>query len=326
MTATPLPDGYTRRAPTADDVEAVAELIAACQVADGDKAAMTPEELRSDWEEVNLAEEAVLVMAPSGRIAAYADVLNRRYVRVSVYGYVHPEYRGRGIGSYLVQWGEKWARDRMHHAPEGVQVVVEYYFGASNDTAGPLMEAYGYTLARTIYVMAIELSEPPPPAQWPEGIKVRPFVLGRDEQALYEAGEDSFQDTWSRPPGTYESWMKGTKLEDFDPNLWFLAEEQSSREIAGFCLCRVIDGRGWVSSLGVRRPWRNRGVGLALLQHAFGEYCRRGVRDVSLSVDAESPTGAPRLYTRAGMHVQKSYLVYRKELRPGADFSTAMNE
>jgi hypothetical protein len=38
-------------------------------------------------------------------------------------------------------------------------------------------------------------------------------------------------------------------------------------------------------------------------------------------VDAESITGAPRLYTRAGMHVDQQFIIYRKELRPGADYS-----
>jgi ribosomal protein S18 acetylase RimI-like enzyme len=71
----------------------------------------------------------------------------------------------------------------------------------------------------------------------------------------------------------------------------------------------------------VRRPWRNRGLGLALLRHAFAEFQRRGVRKVSLSVDAESITGAPRLYGRAGMRVRESYAIYLKELRPGTDLS-----
>ena len=72
----------------------------------------------------------------------------------------------------------------------------------------------------------------------------------------------------------------------------------------------------------MRPSWRQRGIGLALLQHAFGEFYRRGVRTVELSVDSESPTGAPRLYLRAGMEVTKSYLIYRKELRAGAEFSS----
>jgi mycothiol synthase len=303
-------------------VQAVAELIAACQLADGDKPEMTREELLSDWEGINLATEAVAVTDRSGGIVAYADLLNRRYVQVSVYGYVQPAYRGRGLGSYLVRWGAAWARDHMHYAPKGVEVIVEHYLRQSNESGRRLMEAHGYALARVIYVMAIELDQAPPSPQWPEGIAVRTFVPGQDERAVYEAGEDAFQDSWSRPPGTLESWMAPTRAKDFDSTLWFLAEGEATGEIAGLCRCQVVVGRGWIATLGVRRSWRNRGVGLAILQHAFGEYYRRGVREVELSVDAESPTGAPRLYIRAGMEVTKSYLVYGKELRPGAKFSS----
>ncbi len=82
---------------------------------------------------------------------------------------------------------------------------------------------------------------------------------------------------------------------------------------------KVLEGQGWVTVVGVRRQWRKRGLGLALLRHAFAEYHRRGVRKVALSVDAESITGAPRLYGRAGMRVRESYVIYLKELRPGVD-------
>ncbi len=126
--------------------------------------------------------------------------------------------------------------------------------------------------------MTVEMEQAPPPSGWPEEIEVRDFVPGQDERAAYEAVEDG-------------------------------------GEISGVCLCKTIAGRGEVDVVAVRRPWRNRGLGLALLRHAFGEFYRRGVREVGLSVDAESTTGAPRLYGRAGMRVAQSYTLYQKELR-----------
>ena len=71
---------------------------------------------------------------------------------------------------------------------------------------------------------------------------------------------------------------------------------------------------GWVRSLFVRRPWRRRGLGMALLQNAFREFHERGERRVGLGVDAENLTGATRLYERAGMRVVETTIVYRKEL------------
>jgi len=62
-----------------------------------------------------------------------------------------------------------------------------------------------------------------------------------------------------------------------------------------------------------------------LLLQSFGEFYRRGTRRVGLGVDAASPTGATRLYERAGMRVSREFAVYEIELRPGRDLE-AMSE
>ena len=79
---------------------------------------------------------------------------------------------------------------------------------------------------------------------------------------------------------------------------------------------------GWVDTLAVLRPWRRKGLGMALLLHSFGEFYRRGRRKVGLGVDSQNLTGAARLYERAGMHVARQYISYQKELRAGKELST----
>ena len=78
---------------------------------------------------------------------------------------------------------------------------------------------------------------------------------------------------------------------------------------------------GWVNILGVRRPWRKRGIGVALLEHSFGEFYRRGILKAGLGVDAESLTGALRLYEKAGMHVHLIFDNYEKTIREGREIS-----
>lgn len=307
------------RAPAREDAEAVAALISACQIADSGETDMSVEEILDDWHPLDLTEEAVVVTAPDGRTAAYADVFNRSFVIVSVYGYVHPDYWGLGIGSYLVTWGERWTRDRMLQAQENARVVVQHYINSANDGARRLLEGSGYTPVRGVYVMETWLDEAPPLPHWPADISVRTFFPGKDERAAHEALEDAFRDLWGRPRNPFERFVRETEKENFDPSLWFLALEGD--EIAGLTLCKTLAGEGWVDVVGVRRPWRNRGLGLALLRHAFTEYHRRGTYKVGLSVDAESITGAPRLYGRAGMRVRESYVIHLKELRPGVGLS-----
>jgi mycothiol synthase len=318
-----LPEGYATRAPERGDAKAVAALISACQIADTGETDMSVERMLDDWHSLDLAEEAVILTAPDGRIAAYADVFNRSFVIVSIYGYVHPDYREVGLGSYLVAWGERWTRDHMLQAQENARVVVQHYINSANEAARRLLENSGYSQVRGIYVMETTLDEPPTLPRWPADISVRTFVPGRDERAVYEAVEDAFRDLWGRPRNPFERFVRETKNENFDPSLWFLALQGD--EIAGLVLCKTLAGEGWIDVVGVRRPWRNRGLGLALLRHAFTEYQRRNIRRVSLSVDAESITGAPRLYGRAGMRVRESYIIHLKELRPGVDLGVRLD-
>jgi mycothiol synthase len=318
-----LPEGYATRAPERGDAKAVAVLISACQIADTGETDMSVERMLDDWHSLDLAEEAVILTAPDGRIAAYADVFNRSFVIVSIYGYVHPDYREVGLGSYLVAWGERWTRDHMLQAQENARVVVQHYINSANEAARRLLENSGYSQVRGIYVMETTLDEPPTLPRWPADISVRTFVPGRDERAVYEAVEDAFRDLWGRPRNPFERFVRETKNENFDPSLWFLALQGD--EIAGLVLCKTLAGEGWIDVVGVRRPWRNRGLGLALLRHAFTEYQRRNIRRVSLSVDAESITGAPRLYGRAGMRVRESYIIHLKELRPGVDLGVRLD-
>ena len=102
----------------------------------------------------------------------------------------------------------------------------------------------------------------------------------------------------------FEEWreLRLVKDPDFDPTLWFVVRDGD--EIAAVMRNEPDrSGAGFVGAIGVRKPWRKRGIALALLYHAFGEFYRRGKRRVALGVDAENPTGATRLYERAGMQV-----------------------
>jgi ribosomal protein S18 acetylase RimI-like enzyme len=162
--------------------------------------------------------------------------------------------------------------------------------------------------------MVIEMDHPPPQPVRPEGVTVRTFAPGLDERAVFDTVQEAFKDVWSREPMKFERWVEWTKQANFDPTLWFLAVDGG--EIVGVVLAEQELDTGHVVQVGVRRAWRRRGIGSALLLHAFREFNRRGERKVRLTVDAESPTGATRLYERAGMHASLHFARYRKVLRP----------
>ncbi len=214
---------------------------------------------------------------------------------------------------------EARARELAPAAPEGLRVVLNSETAAQDTEDRAVYEAHGFTAIRHIWRMVRDLSEEPTPPIWPEGITVRPIVVGQDDFLVYSTNREAFQDHWGHYPAPFETWrdarMSGLH---FDPSLWFLAMD--GEEAAGVLLCVQTPEVWWVANLGVRRPWRRRGLGEALLRHAFAEFHRRGRKDVVLGVDAESPTGAVALYERAGMTISQEHVVYEKELRPGAEF------
>jgi ribosomal protein S18 acetylase RimI-like enzyme len=311
------PPGYVIRPPRRDDAVDVAKVITACRGTETGDAETTPQEVIDDWHGIDLATDAMAVLGQDGHLAGYVDIANRGYVVVTVYGYVWPEDRNRGIGRFLVAWGEGWLQERVSEAPDGSRVVIQHFIDGTNRRGQDLLAASGYEVVRRTYEMTIVLDAPLERPTHPPGISARTFRPGRDDMACHGAIEDAFRDVWGRPASSFERFEEMTEWETFDPSLWFLAWDGD--DLAGVALGRLLGGEGWTDVVGVRRGWRGRGLALALLREAFGAYRGRGVRRVGLSVDAESATGAPRLYARAGMAVARTHLLYRKEVRPGFD-------
>ena len=322
-----LPEGYTIRRPAPDDFAAVLGLLTASDIAEFGETDTSAEDLRAEWRELYLAADAWLVVAPEGAPAGYAAVGHRAWVQIFADVYVHPEHEGKGIGAQLVRLTEARAREFVPQAPPAARVTLSNTINGANEAARRLLEGEGYGPVRRFWRMVIAMDEPPPAPEWPAGIAVRRFHPGRDERAVYATVTDAFRDMWGYIPPTFEEW-RGFMIEreDFDPSLSFLAiaegRDGEDEEIAGVALCLPRLEMGWVRSLAVRRPWRGQGLGMALLREAFGEFYRRGRREVGLGVDAQSPTGAARLYERAGMRVARQFDSYQKELRPGEEWDT----
>ena len=179
-----------------------------------------------------------------------------------------------------------------------------------------LLQARGYQAIRSSFEMLVRLPDPPAAAPVPAGLAIRTREPGQ-ERLMYEASTDSFVDHWSFEPRPYDEWARAyIESATADASLQFLAWDGA--DVAGVCLCAphqsAQPGFGWVEVLGVRPPWRRRGLALALLTHAFEEFRMRGFDRVGLGVDGESTTGALELYERAGMRVDKQQVTFERTL------------
>jgi mycothiol synthase len=319
---THLTPGLRLRHPQMSDAEAVAALTLAICTANGDPSVSIPlADLRQFWKEpgFDIAADTWVAETADGEIVGYEELYNRHgYAAFEGDGYVHPDFTGQGIGTSLLRVMEGRARQSMEQAVTDLRVVIRNGMSVSDARARRLHEKEGYQPIRFSWRMEIRLEAPPAAPQWPEGVELRPFVAEEHARPVFEAVDESFRDHWGHTPMQYEKWLShNLQREGFDPSLWFVAWDGD--QIAGVSLCRTRSGMGWVGSLGVRRPWRKRGLGLALLAHSFGEFFQRGEQTIGLGVDAENQTGATRLYRRAGMRVASEYIIYQKELRPGRE-------
>ena len=319
-----LPTNLTVRAPVRDELDAIHALMYLSDLDVFGRADYTMQELQHDWSRQGFdpASDAWVVALPDGQLVGYAHAvgMNGNHFRLFGMGVVHPDYYNQGIGSALVAVIEARARQHVPLAPPEARVALFIGIAGGHEPSERLLTDHGYTKARRFSRMQIIMDEPPPAPVWPEGVTLRMLVPGQDERALWEAMEESFSDHWGHSPESFDHWMaRHTEPDSLRPELQFLA--MAGDTIAGAAMCIYLEEFGWVDTLGVRRPWRKHGVGLALLHHAFGEFYRRGTHEVGLGVDAQSLTGATRLYERAGMRPLVHYDSYEKELRPGVELS-----
>lgn len=327
-----LPDGYSVRPGRMDDIQSVTDLGNLCSIETLGSVDTTAEEIKAVWETPNfdLETNSRLVFNQDKELVGYTEIWDIIHppVHPLVWGRVKPNHRRLGIGSRLMSWSIDRARQVIPRVPEEARVSARFITTSEHEPTKHLFERFGLQVIRHSWQMVVDLNGPRPQPAWPESISLRTFDREQDLLRLYQADEEAFQEHWGyiKVPFEegYQSWLHQMfNDEEVDPELWFLAMD--GEEIAGAALCRrrsrESEDEGWVRALFVRKPWRRRGIALALLHHAFGEYERRGKKRVALGVDAQNRTGATRLYEKAGMRVRRQYDQYELELRPGAELS-----
>jgi ribosomal protein S18 acetylase RimI-like enzyme len=256
------------------DVDEVVSLYAS---AFGDARPIDSQEVISWLRNPELDADSLRVLEVDGSIVGYGDLW-------AAEGVVALEVAAPGHWQTFLEWAEEAAR-----ANQASRVRVLSYGGR------------GFT-------MQIEFNESPPDTPNPPSeIQVRAFREQDAERLRAGLNEVFAQDPFFNQVSLGHFREFYLRARGMDPSLWLLAWDDA--ELAGFVLAfpeRAGDANiGRVESLGVRAPWRGRGLGEALLKRAFAELHGRGLRRVALGVDASNETGAVRLYQRSGMRIER---------------------
>jgi mycothiol synthase len=285
-----------------DELDAVIDLVMACDLHDFGASSGFELHVRDDWGQPGFG--MWVADEPERGLVAFGLLWHRLPGQAFAWGWVHPERRGRGLGGALVDELERAAREH------GDELVIQHTL--PDAATGALFGGRGYEHVRSYLRMAVELDRAPEQPLYPPGIAVRPFRPGVDDRALYEAIDEAFADHWGHVSRPYAEWER--RVAGADPALWLVALD--GEELVGCVLCSPhMEDSGFVDTLAVRRPWRGRGLGRALLLAAFDVFWRQGRPRIELSVDSDSLTGATRLYESAGMRTVFSWDRRDKQLR-----------
>ncbi len=236
--------------------------------------------------------------------------------------FTRPDARRRGIGTALVAWAEERSRALRDAGTVGEPAAIHEMSGASdenNQGSSAFAEAIGYRAIRYSFEMRRRLDEPIPDAPLPEGLELRP-VREAETRQIFDANGEAFQDHWEaavRTDDDFRHWMEDP---DTDISLWQVAWD--GEEVAGVSINTVYGEEnerlginvGWLDQVSVRRPWRRKGLGAAVIAESLRLLRDRGLDEASLGVDAENPTGALALYERLGFTRHRAFRIYRKRL------------
>jgi mycothiol synthase len=303
---TTLPEGWTLRRPTLDDVPAILALVHASDIAAVGEPDFTADEVRESLTDphTDMARDCWLALDPAGRVVGWAYPHNptggdRDFIEV----YTWPEEGRPAMRPLLALLMDRMTERAAELGHDPYQVRA----GAiPNET--PYIEALtdaGFRFVKQHARMQMPLAGVPvevPPA--PAGVTVRP-VRGDDEDEMrrfHAVIEEAFLDS-DHPSVGYAGWRQQVDAEPttaFDE--WFVAEVDG--RIAG--VLQSSDGgadedEGWVKRLAVLRAYRRRGLGEALLRRAFAVYAAKGRTKAGLGVDLANPTKAAQLYYAVGM-------------------------
>ncbi len=234
-------------------------------------------------------------------------------------GGVHPDYRDRGLGGRLLDWGQQAAVPLHEELFPGQALALGSGCLSRDSAAIALHAAHGFIPERYFHAMTRELAGPVPAVALQTGLQLASFTQARSAQAL-SVLNDAFRDHWEWSEITTENWEHMLGLPAFRPGLSFLAYDHGEplgvllAEEWGVASAATGVRDYYISMVGTRRSARGRGIASALLGHALAAAREAGYDTASLGVDVDSPTGALRIYQRAGFGIRDTWTIHVKPL------------
>jgi mycothiol synthase len=320
---------YIYRPATFDDINTFYELYRTEHIESYDNFGMTIEEVAAEWKYPNfdLSQHTYNAYTEDGQNIAYAELRTWRDIPVNpvLYAYVHPNFRGQGIGSRLLEWGLKRAEIFIPLVPENARVVLRAF--SNLEDGQQLLDDNDFICTRQSHLMSIELNDDIPQPKFPDGF----HLITMQEHPILEDFVRIYQETFRDHRGAIDEPLEAavTRWEGFIatgnyPPENFILLKEADEDAAILIMANKSDedpDKPFIQTLGTMPKYRRRGLATQLLYLAFQMGREMGKPRVGLSVDGSSLTGANKLYEKVGMKIDMIYNAYERELRAGIELT-----
>jgi len=307
------------------DYPAMLAVIEGSKETDSIKRTDTLEDIVRNYEHLTNCDplQDVLMAEINGQVIGYNRVfwekLDDGTCTYTLFGYLLPAWRRRGIGGAMLHHAERRLREIADsHPKDGPRFFQSWAADTEIDTQRLLLSE-GYQPVRFSYEMVRDLSESISEVPMLEGLELRSVKSGH-LWLIFDAMNEAFRDHWSHRDMTKEEFKQWMKDPTFNPKHWKVAWDGD--QVAGMVLNFINSAeneeynrkRGYTEGISVRRPWRRRGLARSLLAQSLRYFKQLGMTEATLGVDTENPSGALRLYESVGFQPVKHYIDYRKPL------------
>jgi mycothiol synthase len=301
---------------------AIANLIDACETVDrlGEEVSATELKLILDAPKLDQARDVQLWEDGNYKLIGLAllDMPDSQdEIDACLWFYVHPNLRSEGLEKDIIKWGEN--RLREVEKERNLPAKLRTYSRVDKTDEILLLEKQGFEVDRYFLTMVRSLAEPIPTPEFPADFALTHVSGEQDIQPWVEMFNQSFIDHWNHHDLTAETvryWMQDA---NYQPELDLIAIS-GDRKFAAFCDCQIKPQKnarsgtkdGWIELLGTRRDFRKMGLGKAMLLAGLHSLKAAGANTAKLSVDADSLTGATKLYKSVGFRPMETWLSWAK--------------
>ncbi len=298
--APPLLAGLFWRAITRDDLTTLVRLAEECQKVDGGLAFLNePDNLKDRYFPDAPGAGIGAFTADERLVACFAvHLVHASDTEIAIIvGQVQPEWRNKGIGTYLMHWSRVQAQALFTTSGAGKRLLRI----ATESLTEPAIHRYhadGFESVFEELVMQRDLRLPLPDSPLLPDMSITTWQPTQADQ-FFQAYDAAFRDRPGFPGYSAAQWISDYNEDEHFKTEWSLLARSSAGLPVGFVTASAEQPGGYVIQVGVIPEQRRRGIASALIVETMRRMQAAGKSPAQLVVNVNNP-GAIQTYLALG--------------------------